>query len=246
MIQLTPDTSEIRIGEAENYVIKVLPARYRLVVFSYAYGTAGFRFRHPNLVKVQPAVLYYVTGRDKRKRCVTKPGVDLYFVVPSEAISVEPKAGYSYVHASVNGQPITFDVTGCSTLPKGWTDYLTDRCSVCVGTPVKAMKAAAEVAIPRTMAEDYISFDGIDADPNVVSEYLALVREIEGKKRLRPGHKVRPRADMGQGEVLGIDKKRRHVIFNYNGQMARLPYRALDWQNISQQLGIYDAELLPA
>lgn len=154
----------------DNYYLEIEEGSHLILVIGATAEHALFNFQHKNMVDRAAHVLEFKHYRDNGSKFWTaKAGVDLYFVVPKEAIEIVPEKRYSYPKVKINGEEVVLNTSGGTFPEKCWTDIIRRQTVTLVNMKVSTVKKIAEVAINREEAE--------------ALGYLPKIRYMEAEQR---------------------------------------------------------------
>ena len=140
----------ITLDVKEPYHISVDDGDNLIVRMGFGVTKAAARFQHPNIAARRQTIHefkhYYASGH---KRWTSKAGVDIYFIIPRDKVMLLPIKGNSYIKATINGVPVSFNVSG-GTL-NGWTDWLHKTTETSVNHKLSDVKKIAECALPGSI-----------------------------------------------------------------------------------------------
>lgn len=142
-------------------------------------------FKHPNLAAKANTVHHFrAYWPDGRKKWYCKPGVNFYFVVPRNVVTLLPEKGHSYIKAEINGVKLVFNVSGGSS-KYGWSDWLLTTTDTSCNHKRASLKKLAEVAIPYKLAveplkeEEQRHFDRLMAEASVPAKVIEAFKAGE-------------------------------------------------------------------
>ncbi len=216
----------------DRYVIAVdIPGDYIAVCFGQDARKPAAQFRHPNLAASQARVHEFKHYRpDGGKFWTSKPGVDIWFILPKSVVTILPEKGLSYVAARIGEVPVTFNVSGGGT-GGVWTDYLRTTMHVSVGHPVSDLHRVAELALPEASLTDELRalIPKVELDERSATAFKQSVARkpvLDAlKTRFAEGHSLRiaiadsyrPIDDSRDGKIVDVCFTRR---LKYRGPTA--------------------------
>lgn len=233
-VTLRADTRKVTFtalpGAQGPYHVTFGESEFVVLVAGAKYGTPTARFEHRNLMARTATVhefKHYHKGGGKS--WTSSAGVDLYFLIPKTAITLQPVHGYSYPEVTINGQTIKLNVSG-GTLD-GWTDTVGETAHTSVGHPQKVLRAIADVAVlPEGAA---VNVDGLAADR--LERFVGCVAETDLRPLLAPEMQVylsTGYTHMGsEGPFTLAEKIKRHWTCR---EGVRVDDRVIDWFRTAQ------------
>jgi len=249
------DCQEFEVEEGYRVVIE--PGDYLIVVAGAYYGSAGARFRHPNIAAKQTRLHEFKHYRQGGgKFWTSRAGVDFLFVIPKTEIHLIHEKGYSYVPVEINGQRWSLNVSGGTF--DGWTDTVRRVAHVQCGCSQKALRKLAGVALSpgecrrRGITHDIRAMEGYEAARFVERATESLIR---GK--LGAGHKIVLNSeyhlgdgDRGPFEVEGRGtswqkrKLSQWIVLTPNQYPTRhrVVPKNIDWEETAKASGLEVAE----
>jgi hypothetical protein len=137
----------------DRYLIAIERGTHLVVRAGVHAGSPGATFTHPAIAASEKQIYEYKHYRPNGgKYWTSRAGLTHYFVIPREAVTLLPVKGLSYIKATINGVPVTFNVSGGSG-NGGWTDWLCTHTSIGVGHTIRDLKRFAAVAVRGTPLE---------------------------------------------------------------------------------------------
>jgi hypothetical protein len=172
-----------------------LPDQLIPVCFGQDARTPTAKFSHPNLAARANRIHNFKHDRARNgSRWTTRPGVDLWFLIPKSAITILPEKGYSYVRGTIGGVKVSFNVSGGTGNP-GWADRLSGRLHVRVGHSKTDLGKVAAIAVRDEAAEaalnKHIAAAPLDAGEQALFD-LAIAAPTVGRalaERFQAGDK---------------------------------------------------------
>lgn len=166
----------------EKYQVIVPKTEYMVLVMGFGADKAAARFSHPNIAASRKVVHNFKHYRKCGSKFWTShAGVDHYMVVPTNAITMLPEEGYSYVRVEINGVKIKLNVTGGTM--NGWTDYVGECAQTSINHKLADLKKVLEVAVRST---PIINVKALlkDQDPQEVKEWETIVNTKDMRAKL--------------------------------------------------------------
>lgn len=144
--------TRVTIDKKDRYDIAIEDGEFLVVNMGFSANKAGARFTHPNIAATSKSVHEFKHYRNNGSKFWTsRAGINHYFVIPRNKITLLPEKGYSYIKAEINGVKVSFNVSSGGT--NGWTDFLRTFTSTSVNHKLSDLKKVAEVAVRNSHLE---------------------------------------------------------------------------------------------
>lgn len=202
-------------AEWKQSKVAIEPGDYLVVEAGCLVGKPGAKFTHPNIATTANRIYNFRTYfRSGAKKWYEKAGVSHFFVIPKSAVRITPN-GSTYIPAEINGVNVMFNVGGGGD-SEMWTEWLGTHVSISVNTPVKKLKALAEVSVRGTSFEpvavkpldagDEARWNRLNAKANKGIREQVYKLIDDGKKPV-----VKLNTGLDTTEVVGLELNRRYV-----------------------------------
>ena len=174
-------------GEVD-YRVELSEGDYLFVTASMAYGSSAAKFDSAKILHTQKRILNFKHYSRNRKWWTERPGIDIVFAIPKSKIYMLPEKGYSYVPIEIGGVKFHLNVSG-GTSKQGWTDYVSQGCSIGVFAAKKNLKVLSNNAeIPSGISSMFDSWRAMDE--NEMKKYNKLCAFYDAKDKLKIGDKI--------------------------------------------------------
>lgn len=240
--EITMDKVGLKYDLEEGYSVELPEGKYLVVCAGVEYGSTASKFEHENILQVRKSVhnfrAYWPSGY---KRWRSKPGIDFFFAIPKERITVIPEKGYSYVPIEIGGERFNLNVSGGGNGVL-WTDYVSQGSSIGIFTSKKKLKVVADNAIIPT---DYSVGSVKVMDEHEQEHYNRLCAYYDTKNKLQVGDKIVMlagytfRGSKGPFPITHRPKrKQRFICYHNEYSSVRIKYSEVDWLETARVNGI--------
>lgn len=225
----------------EDYSVAFKNEDYIVLIAGVVYPNKNTEFDAPNLAARSNHIFECKTSYPNgRKQWRAYAGVDFYFVVPKNKITLIPEKGYSYVPIMIDGTKFVLNVSGGSH-GKGWQDWVHTSAQLCgLKFTKKNLNLLNKVALSPEECNRR------DIKPIIRTEERVkvlhdLIAAFVCKEQLNGGHKVALATgsrfsgiEQSEFPISYIDKKRRFCNVLIGSTYGKVRYTDIDWTKTAQ------------